>query len=285
VKSALRFVALPSSSTQLTRVAFGSCALQDLPQPFWDTLTGLNPDLFLMTGDNVYGDWIRGNFSPACTDDNCTSLRQAYSTLDSKPSFIGFRQSVPMLSIWDDHDLGLNDGGADYPYKDASKVAFLEFWAVPESDIRRSRGGLYFSRMFDQMQIIVLDCRYFKDKFTPRDPNTVYPDPGRYEPDWNASRTMLGEEQWTWLAGELQQPAEVRLIVSSLQVIANNHGWECWGCLTPERIRLLSMLEAASGSSVIVSGDRHLGGLYKYHSIIEVRALDGLIGWPHWMAE
>lgn len=40
----------------LTKIAFGSCAKQDKPQPIWDSIIERNPQLFLFLGDNIYGD-------------------------------------------------------------------------------------------------------------------------------------------------------------------------------------------------------------------------------------
>ena len=48
--------ALGSERSALTRIAFGSCANQDKPQPIWETIARAEPDLFLFIGDNVYGD-------------------------------------------------------------------------------------------------------------------------------------------------------------------------------------------------------------------------------------
>ena len=53
----------------------------------------------------------------------------------------------------------------------------------------------------------------------------------RYVPDDDPGKTMLGEVQWAWLADRLREPAELRLIVSSIQVVAEAHGWERWGNL------------------------------------------------------
>ena len=47
---------LPPSSEELTTLAFGSCADQQYPMPFWDTMTSFQPDVFVYGGDNVYGD-------------------------------------------------------------------------------------------------------------------------------------------------------------------------------------------------------------------------------------
>lgn len=44
------------SDGPLSRIAFGSCAKQDRPQPIWDALLAEDPHLFLFIGDNIYGD-------------------------------------------------------------------------------------------------------------------------------------------------------------------------------------------------------------------------------------
>ena len=45
-----------AQETPLSRVAFGSCADEEKPQPIWDAVLAYKPDLFLFAGDNVYGD-------------------------------------------------------------------------------------------------------------------------------------------------------------------------------------------------------------------------------------
>jgi alkaline phosphatase D len=75
---------------------------------------------------------------------------------------------------------------------------------------------------------------------------------------------MLGAAQWAWLRSQLMQPAELRLIVSSVQVLAEGHGWEGWDNLTLERTKLLDLIEeTAAGGVIFVSGDRHVGALYQ----------------------
>ena len=71
-----------------------------------------------MLGDNVYGD---------CRTDGCPELKEAYDALEAHPSYRGAKASLPMLITWDDHDYGLNDGGAANPYRDYAKELFLEF--------------------------------------------------------------------------------------------------------------------------------------------------------------
>ena len=48
----------------LTRIAFGSCADEENLQPIWHAVLGYRPELFLFTGDNVYGDLRQGRNVP-----------------------------------------------------------------------------------------------------------------------------------------------------------------------------------------------------------------------------
>ncbi|WP_300539073.1 alkaline phosphatase D family protein, partial [Sphingosinicella sp.] len=151
--------ALPSialaSETALSRIAFGSCAHQDKPQPIWDKVDAFDPQLFLFLGDNIYGD----------TRD-MDVLRAKYAKLAAKPGFQRLRRKTPCLAIWDDHDYGENDAGREYPMKQESKDVFLDFWMEPKDSPRRSRAGNYTSTTIGpegrRVQIIMPDNRWFR---------------------------------------------------------------------------------------------------------------------------
>jgi alkaline phosphatase D len=215
----------------LTRIAFGSCAHQAKPQPIWDAVLEYRPELFIFAGDNVYGDVTSGRMS---------ELEGAYARAATIPGYAKLRASVPVLATWDDHDYGQNDGGADFPYKEAAKRLFLEFWQVPADDPRRTREGIYHAATFGpegmRVQVILLDTRTFRSPLLRR-PSS---DKG-YVPDPDPAKTMLGAAQWRWLRAELERPAELRLIVSSVQVLAEGHGFERWGNLPSEQARLLDL--------------------------------------------
>ena len=84
----------------------------------------------------------------------------------------------------------------------------------------------------------------------------------RSDPD--PAKTMLGATQWSWLAEELRKPAEVRLLVSGIQMLAEGHGWERWGNMPLERQKLLDTIrESGAKGVVLLSGDRHVGALYR----------------------
>lgn len=242
----------------LSRIAFGSCADQKKPQPIWDAILAYRPDLFIFMGDNVYGDFTGADSGP---------LRQAYAQAAQITGYTRLCESVSHLSVWDDHDYGLNDAGADFAYKDVAKELFLDFWKVPPNDIRRTREGIYDSRLIGppgmRVQAILLDTRWFRSPLKRTDQRGA-PGKERYLPDPDPGKTMLGDAQWAWLAQELRRPAEIRLIVSSIQVLAEGHGWERWGNLPAERQKLFDTIRDSGAKGVILlSGDRHIGALYR----------------------
>ncbi len=238
----------------LTRIGFGSCLDQKFPQPIWKSVIAERPELFLMTGDNVYGDIKSADLR---------ELREAYELQARQPEFAEARAAFPMLPAWDDHDYGLNDGGATFVHREASERLFRSFWRLEDGQPGR---GVSYSRMIGpegrRVQVLVLDTRSFRSEL--RRKGDQFPYWGRYEPDHTAGKTMLGEAQWRWLAAELRKPAEIRIVVSSVQVLAEGHGFERWGNLPRERQRLIDLIgETGANGVVIVSGDRHSSAMYK----------------------
>ena len=114
------------------------------------------------------------------------------------------RNTIAHLAVWDDHDYGINDGGGDFPHKAVAKELFLKFWKVPADDIRRTRDGIYDSRIIGppgmRVQIILLDLRWFRSPLKASDQRGA-PGKERYVPDPDPAKTMLGPAQWAWLAG------------------------------------------------------------------------------------
>lgn len=245
---------LQADDAPVTRIAFGSCVRQDLPQPIWDTIADNDPELFIFLGDNIYGD----------TED-MNLLRAKYQMLADQPGYQKLKAKSKILGTWDDHDYGANDAGIEYPKKRESQQIFLDFFDVPTDSPRRKREGIYHAQVFGpvgkRVQIILLDARYhrspLKTDYQPSERNEGYR--GKYSPNDDPDATVLGEEQWRWLAEQLKTPAELRLICSGVQVLADEHGSEMWGNFPRERQRLLGLLrDSGAGGAILLSGDRHL---------------------------
>jgi alkaline phosphatase D len=248
-------VGTAASSTELLgRIAFGSCATQERPQPIWDAVLASRPQLLLLLGDNIYAD-----------TQNMDVMRRKYARLAAMPGFQAIRKACPILATWDDHDLGANDAGSDYPKKDESQKIFLDFFGDPADSARRHRPGVYDARVFGpkgkRVQIILLDTRYFRSKLSAQKLR-ILAGQGPYGANPDPNTTILGKDQWRWLAEQLEVPAEIRLIVSSIQVVAEDHGWEKWMNFPHERERLFKLIRDSGAEGVIIlSGDRHLAEL------------------------
>jgi alkaline phosphatase D len=255
----------------LMRIAFGSCARQDQPQPIWEAIVAIRPELFLFLGDNIYAD----------TED-MDVMRAKYAQLDAQPGFQKLKATCPILATWDDHDYGANDAGDEYPKKRESQQVFLDFFGVAHDSPRRAQEGVYHAETFGppgkQVQVILLDARYhrsaLKRGFQPGEPGEGFR--GRYVPNLDPDATMLGETQWQWLEAQLRSPAEVRLICSGVQVIPDEHGSETWGNFPLERRRLLRLIRETGASGVVIlSGDRHLAEIAR----LPANHADG-VGYP-----
>jgi alkaline phosphatase D len=248
----------------LSTIAFGSCAHQGKAQAFWDPILRSKPDLFIFAGDNIYSD----------THD-MKLMRYKYGQLAAQPGFQRLQAACPLLATWDDHDFGLNDSGAEFPEKFESRRNFLDFWKVPTNSPRRSHAGVYDAAIFGpegrRVQVILLDTRYFRGPL--RCLATRAPGQGRYTANRDPEATLLGEEQWRWLAAQLRKPAELRLLISSIQLVARDHNWEKWMNFPRERPRLLRIIhDAKAGGVIVLSGDRHEAEL----SVLQ----SALLGYP-----
>lgn len=265
-----------------TRIAFGSCNKQYEDQSYWRTVTARRPDVWLWSGDTVYGDRVAVRW-PAPEEDGTVAscmlnflcfwgatpegLREGYVHQLAEPAYQELLSNVSVvLGTWDDHDMGLNNGDGRYRWREESQHAFLDFLGEPQDSPRRAQKGVWgreviplkgaaavSNRSAPTAVVHVLDVRSGKTPYG----------------SWRAEDRgdYLGEAQWKWLEESLakaaRQGAAVNVVVSGIPFLRT---WppvvEVWGRFKPARRRLLETL-AASGAKglVLVSGDSHIAEL------------------------
>ncbi len=296
---------------KITKIAVGSCANQDLPQPIWSTIDKNNPDLFIFAGDTV-----------CSTPSLQKPLSQQYRKLNMTTEFRQVREKIPMLAIWNDFDFGMDDGGTENPDKESHRTEFIKNWSYLKTALPGEQRALYHAKIFgpkkQKVQIILLDTRWDRSPLKkatpvtitavalpnttsapvaaapnltpPAAPNLASPAapnltpsaaptavtpptdtvpavktasiPDLYLTDDDKSKHFLSEAQWNWLENELKKPAELRLVVSPIQVTANDHHFEKWGNFPQERERLFRLLAKQKAKNVIfISGDRQFASI------------------------
>jgi alkaline phosphatase D len=246
-------IAISTSKNSTNVVAFGSCNNQKLENVLWKEIIKNKPVAWIWGGDNTYSD-----------TDTMAILRRDYQIVSNNPDYQNLKKQAQIFATWDDHDYGLNDGGVHFKAKKASQVEFLDFMGVSKTDNRRQQEGIYNTSTIKMaegtVKIIVLDTRYFRTDLT----KNVNPKK-RYQPNKYGEGTILGTAQWAWLERELSNSkADFNLIMSSIQVLSSEHGFETWGNMPHEVDKLKQTIKQSKAKGVVIlSGDRHISEFSK----------------------
>ena len=241
-----RLVFVEEIQQHSSRIAFGSCNNAYAPNELWDDVLLAQPEAWIWGGDIVYAD-----------SDDFETIEKHYSRQLDNQEYQRLTESSKILATWDDHDYGMNDGGVTFSAKEKSQEAFLNFLKVDQNDPRRDQEGVYYSEQIQTeghtVEVILLDTRYFRSDLTKGTEGR------RYDPNYDQTATMLGDVQWNWLSQQLStSEADLILLVSSIQFLSAEHGYEKWQNLPHERERLISLLNQADQPVMVLSGDRHI---------------------------
>ena len=246
----------PTSPSELV-LAFGSCSNQNKENQLWNEVLNSNPSMFIWLGDAVY---------PGTYD--LAHLEKAYQKQISHPAYQNLAKSTLVTGIYDDHDYGMNDGGKHNPFKQNAQKLFLKYIensldGLPEIEDQ----PLYFTTVFNdyRARLFVLDTRYERDDLTKSTEKGK-----RYEP--NETGSILGSAQWQNFEKDLKNSTEKTIIiVSSIQLLNDSHGFEKWGNMPHERQRMLDLLaNYPEKTFIILSGDRHFSEISELNGITEI---------------
>lgn len=238
---------------QKTTLSFGSCHKMDDPtsEVILETIAVERPDGFIWLGDIVYG-----------KDGDPQDLTQKYERLANKPAYQNLKQNTQVYGIWDDHDYGINDGGADYIHKVQSRKDFFSFLQLSKDNEAFQREGAYqvhnIGSQDQTIKLILLDNRYFKSPYTNSKKESQ-----RYQK--NRKGTLLGKAQWAWLEKQLQHStAAVHVFGSGIQFLSNKHRFEKWSNYPKERKKMMRLLRKYKVKNpIFLTGDRHMSELSK----------------------
>ena len=284
------------AAQQPLRVAFGSCSQTSRVQPLWPDISSRTPDLFLWLGDIVYADtpifykWRR----PATLD----AIASEYAAQHSQYGYTNFLERggrdgrAPLVTgVWDDHDLGVNDGDERVPeaFKNSSQTLLLDFLSEPSSSPRRIRSGVYGAWDIEMpsdggpARLVAEGGARAPSESLAQRVRVVLLDVRTHRAPWGlASHDLLGAAQWAWLEEVLldgaRSGASVTLIGSGLQVIAPGDPpvTEEWARAPGALARLVALLaHTRTRGAIFLSGDVHFAEL-------NVASTERVLGYKLW---
>lgn len=250
-------------------VVFSSGMREKYSTPYvYDNIAKMSPTFVALLGDQMYGDYD-GNLNKLeeyLANDNLRKKKieegevmlKEKSVLDAfrgkyhrtfVESFQQMSSSIPIMGIWDDHDMGQDNNDGTYPYKEIAKKVFME--TFPSYPYEVENEGIYYQFTIADVDAFVLDTRWYRS------------------PMQNAEgedKIMLGEKQLEWfLNGLKQSTASIKIIFSSISfndyggdTSSDRPGYDSWMGFKFARNKVLSFIKENKITGVIVlSADQH----------------------------
>ncbi len=233
-------------------------------QPFnvFDPIIALQPDFMIMGGDQVYAD---------SSPDTKSGFEGFYKDNWSDVKMRAAQQQIPMLTMWDDHEITNNwSSGQTGRYVNA-RIVFDEYQGSTNPD-PAVPGEIYYSYSAGEVDFFVLDTRSYRSSNGMADGPT---------------KTMLGAIQKTALLNWLDNSqGKFKFIVSSVPFNQwSTTGSDSWYVgFNNERSQIFDHIRYEGiGGVVLISGDQHWSGAFKLdaappYSFYEFQPTPGGIG-------
>jgi len=217
--------------------AFASCATTGSNHSVFETIRLLDPLFFVHTGDFHYEDIAVNDMDV---------FRQAYETVLGSPNQSEMYRNIPIVYVWDDHDLGPNNCDSTAPGREAARLTYQEY--VPHYPLEAGSGDVPIYQAFTvgRVRFIVCDSRSARSPYgAPND----------------TMKTMLGVEQKEWFKQELlsaRYSYALTVWVNSLPWIGET-GSDGWYTYTHEREELANFIADNNIKNLcMISGDAHM---------------------------
>lgn len=237
-------------SKERARFALVSCMddhLTEVQKPMWVGLLAQKPDAVILLGDTAYTDRVNNERrevgEPLQIWQRHVETRQRLELFRANPL-------IPVVAVWDDHDLGKNDGDRTFVFKEQAAGIFLTFFdqSRPAPGFERGPGVGSWWSVFG-VQIALLDDRTF------RSPN------GLVAPD----QTHFGPDQEALVQQRLAGARTPVLLASGDQFFGGYHGFESYEGSHKQsfKAQVAQWRKKSSSPIVFLSGDRHLSEIIK----------------------
>lgn len=239
-----RFFKSLNLKKQNIRVGVASCMDDRIESAteMWSSYLNKFLDVNFFIGDNVYADRLDDG-SKKVADEAQLWLR--YTQTWDRLYFYHSSVLSPTYYLWDDHDYGKNDGGAEYVHREKAAEVFWTFHPNEEiKDVyRKTLGAGSILTAFGQ-KFIFVDGRYFRQ---------------------NNKGVHWGDEQKEIVFKELKgSKANMNWLIQGDQFFGAYHPFESFEKDNAKEFkRTLKAIKKTKKKVIFVSGDRHLTEVMK----------------------
>jgi alkaline phosphatase D len=229
----------------------------------WQELNDTQLPVIFAIGDNVYADKKNGQVINPMTEE---ILWQRHVDTRQTLNIFKMHRLTPFISVWDDHDFGLNDGTRTFPLRDKSLQTFKDFYAQENiPNVFENGPGVSSQFVFAGQKFILMDARYFRSVNKPTaawdklgDALKNYTKAPVLE-DIAADETHFGAEGEAWLYQNLDKDDQPTWLISGDQFFGAYHIFESYEGSHPTSFKSFTdKLKTTKSHVVFVSGDRHL---------------------------
>lgn len=225
-----RFRTMPTGPASFT-VAVASCARTGSNGAVFDAIRAVDPVLYINAGDLHYG-------NPSSND--VAVFGDLYRQTLTAAAQAALYRAVPIGYVWDDHDYGPNNGGADAPTRNAARGAYTSY--VPHYPRQDPGAAIYQAFTIGRVRFVLTDNRSER-----------------------TATSLLGERQLAWLKRELVTASAAHAVVVWVNpdpwIAAPEDGADHWGGYPEERRALADVIAAHVDNLIMVSGDAHMVAL------------------------
>lgn len=250
-----------SGSNEELRIVSTSC--QNYARGFYNALRDARtrvrePDLSLCLGDYIYetaSNRASARPDPIVTTD-LASYRAKYQLYRSDPDLRELHRRVPMMHVWDDHEVSDNYNEPDEKRATvqqrnlAYRVAFE--W-LPRMTMPSERHRIYRKLPFGMADIFLLDERQYREGDVDTRAKALL---GKTQMDWLIKGLRESTATWKIIAQQVVV-AKIPIVVAVAgQGVTNPDAWDGYAA---DRNRLLDAIVAADIKNVVfLTGDVHV---------------------------
>ena len=213
------------------RAAIISCLCDDFVKEqaeMWKVVADQKPDIVFLIGDEAYLDGRQS--------DDERGMWRRHLEIRKALDLFRWQTLIPVVSVWDDHDFGINDGDSSFPLKDATRKMFdVMFGADPVAGFTAGPSLAREFQLFGQ-RYYLMDDRWYRTKGV----------------------THWGEEQEEWLFSRLNLSQSPAVLMNGSQYFGAYSKYESFEGEHPQQFaRVLKRLSQTEAPVVFASGDRH----------------------------